>query len=359
MNTPPIFNNLETLLTGTVLKDKWLVGKSAKKTPGQTGGCFSITFECTDIKLRKSVFLKVVDVNSAIINYSRTMSIPDIMIKIAEEHNFESNLMDECKEARLHRVVVGLDHGAVQIPGFSGPVLFLVFELADGDTHKMKSITPALNDRLTSDKWWLETLHHVSTGLNQLHQKTIAHQDVKPSNILFFDSMGAKVADLGRAVKKGVTSSNLGKNGDPIHSPPELFFGIRPTEWETRYLAVDLYMLGNLLYFHFSGGLTATAGLITRLEPTFNPYNGYRGTFQNAIPALEEAFGRVVMDFRKDLVGHLPVIAADELTSILKELCQPDPEKRGHPKDKLIKHGPKFSTYRYISRFNRTSRLLP
>jgi serine/threonine protein kinase len=358
MITPPVFANLEAMLPGTLLHGRWLVGNPTKRTPGQTGGCFSITFECTDQNSKKPVFLKVVDVNSAIMSYSQTMSIPDIMIKIADEHNFESSLMDECKESNLRRVVVGLDHGSVQIPAFTGPVLFLVFELASGDTHKVRSITPALANGLDSDKWWLETLHHVTTGLHQLHQKAIAHQDVKPSNILFFDQMGAKVADLGRAVKKGAPSSNLRKNGDPIHSPPELFFGVRPAEWGTRYLAVDLYMLGNLLYFHFSGGMTATCELLNRLEPTFNPFSGYKGTFQDAVPALEDAFGRVLVEFRNSLVNHLPAKIADELTSILKELCQPDPEKRGHPKDRQTTHGQKFSTYRYINRFNRARLLL-
>lgn len=360
MTTPSVFANLEVILPGTVLHSRWLVGNATKRTPGQTGGCFSITFECTDQESKTPVFLKVVDVNSAIANYSSpTMSIPDIMIKIAEDHKFESNLMDECKESKLRRVVVGLDHGSVQIAGFSGPVLFLVFEWAEhGDTHKVKSITPALTRGLHSDKWWIETLHHVTTGLHQLHQKEIAHQDVKPSNILFFDRTGAKVADLGRAVKKGTPSSNLQKNGDRNHSPPELNFGVRPPEWGTRYLAVDLYMLGNLLYFHFSGGVTVTWDLFNRLEATFNPYSGYRGSFQDAIPALEDAFSRVLVDFRNNLVNHLPAKVADELTSILKELCQPNPEKRGHPKDHKTALGQKFSAYRYISRFDRARRLL-
>jgi serine/threonine protein kinase len=230
MSGPLNFSNLESVLPGTTLNGRWTVGRPTKATPGQTGGCFSITFECADVQSGKPVFLKVVDVNSAIMNYSNTMPIPDIMIKIAEEHKFESNLMNECKEARLHRVVVGLDHGAVQVTGFSGPVLFLVFELAKGDTHKVKSTTPALARGLESDRWWLETLHHVSTGLHHLHQKAIAHQDVKPSNILFFDQAGAKVADLGRSVKKGVLSSNLRKNGDLLVQATLSCLGMPSTE---------------------------------------------------------------------------------------------------------------------------------
>ena len=43
------------------------------------------------------------------------------------------------------------------------------------------------------------TLHHIAVGLQQLHGEGIAHQDLKPSNVLFFETFGAKLADLGCA----------------------------------------------------------------------------------------------------------------------------------------------------------------
>lgn len=362
MSNNTLFTPLEKTLPGMVLKERWLVGKPiGKGLHGSTGGYFSITFECTDQNSGKSVFLKVVDVIGATQRYSNQMEVADILVKIGEEHKFESFLMDECAEARMSRVVVCLDHGAVTDPGFQGPVLFLVFELAKGDTHKFRSTTPSLADSNVSDKWWLETLHHVAVGLNQLHQRAIAHQDVKPSNVLFFEEQIAKVADLGRAVKRGVSSSNLAKNGDLQHSPPELFYGYRPSEWGARYFSVDLYMLGNLLYTHFSGGETATVSLFNRLEREFipAPYGFYDGTFNDVIPALEEAFGRIVLDFKDHFVIHLPENVADQLTTIFSNLCQPNPEKRGDPKDHQAKHGRRFSTQRFISRFRRARLLLP
>lgn len=35
--------------------------------------------------------------------------------------------------------------------------------------------------------------------MNQLHTHSIANQDLKPSNVLFFEAFGAKVGDLGCA----------------------------------------------------------------------------------------------------------------------------------------------------------------
>jgi serine/threonine protein kinase len=354
----PSFAGIETFLPGQIINGRWKVGSATGTTdPNATGGFFSKTFHCTDITTGKPVFLKVVDVFKAISRYSGTMPISDILVKIGQEHRFESNLMEECKEARLRRVVIALDSGDTTIPGYSGPVMFLVFELAEGDTHKIKDATPALAIQRNSDKWWLDTLHCVATGLFQLHGKMIAHQDVKPSNILFFKELDAKIADLGRAVKKNKPNGNQLKNGDINHSPPEIYYGMRASEWGVRYLAVDLYMLGNLLYFHFLGGFTLTNALIASIEPTFHPYTGV--AFNDALPALEEAFGRIIVDFRDNRVNHLPAAAADGLTEVLVQLCQPNPEKRGHPRDHAMKHGPKYSTQRYISRFNTIRHMIP
>ena len=358
MPPPSLFAGIESFLPGQTINGRWKVGAASGTTdPNATGGFFSRTFYCTDVTTGKPVFLKVVDVFKAITRYNGTMPIAEILVKIGQEHKFESNLMEECKEARLRRVVIALDSGDTTIPGYSGPVMFLVFELAKGDTHKIKDETPALAIQRNSDKWWLDTLHCVATGLFQLHGKLIAHQDVKPSNILFFTELDAKIADLGRAVKKDKPNGNQLKSGDINHSPPEIYYGMRPSEWGVRYLAVDLYMLGNLLYFHFSGGLTMTNALFSRLEPTFGPHTGV--SFKDALPALEEAFGRVIVDFRDNRVNHLPVKAADGLTDVLIQLCQPNPEKRGHPRDHAIKHGPRYSTQRYISRFNAIRHMIP
>lgn len=360
MATTLPFSGIENILPGEVINERWKVGaKSSSSDPNATGGFFSVTFDCTDLETGKPVFLKVVDVFKAINLYSSQMSISDVLLKIGEEHKFESNLMNECKEARLRRVVVALESGDTRIPNYAGPVMYLVFELAKGDTHKIKDQTPEFSDKSYFDKWWLDTLHCVATGLNQLHSKMIAHQDVKPSNILFFDQLEAKVADLGRAVKKDHKSSTLIKHGDRNHSPPEILFGMRATEWGVRYLSVDLYMLGNLLYFHFSSGVPVTHAILDRLEPAFCPFRNAGIRFTDSLPALEEAFGRVVLDFRDNLVSYLPAKVADSLTAILVELCQPNPEKRGHPRDHAIKHGPRFSTLRYISRFKTLRHQIP
>lgn len=105
------------------------------------------------------------------------------------------------RERNLDRVVLAISDGMIRVPARSiagGIVQYLIFELADGD---LRSTANAAAHFETA--WLLRALHHMATGLTQLHGQQIAHQDLKPSNVLVFDSKIAKVGDLGRAALKG------------------------------------------------------------------------------------------------------------------------------------------------------------
>lgn len=52
---------------------------------------------------------------------------------------------------------------------------YLIFELADGDVRSHLDAMPAFDAAFL-----LRTLHHVATGLQQLHRAQIAHQDLNP-----------------------------------------------------------------------------------------------------------------------------------------------------------------------------------
>jgi eukaryotic-like serine/threonine-protein kinase len=103
----------------------------------------------------------------------------------------------KCKKRNLHRVVTPLANGTVKVPGGFGPlenVCYLIFELASGD------IRDEVNKFAAFDlAWCLRSLHHSALGLKQLHDAGIAHQDLKPSNVLVFSDSGSKIADLGCA----------------------------------------------------------------------------------------------------------------------------------------------------------------
>lgn len=99
------------------------------------------------------------------------------------------------------------------------PLPFIMFELADGDVRKVIAKASQIDDA-----WRFNVLHDVAVGLQQLHSKKIAHQDLKPSNVLLFDAekRGAKIGDLGRASIMGTGASHdqMTIAGAKSYAPP-------------------------------------------------------------------------------------------------------------------------------------------
>jgi len=146
---------------------------------------------------------------------------PRALEDLLKAFNFERTLLAQCKDKRLRRIVMALEDGTVQVPGNLedfGKVPYLIFELAEGDIRK------EVGKWQTFDvAWALRSLHQSAVGLEELHLAGIAHQDLKPSNVLVFPVEGTKVSDLGRASQMGASSPNDGFAipGDRGYAPPE------------------------------------------------------------------------------------------------------------------------------------------
>ena len=71
------------------------------------------------------------------------------------------------------------------------------------------------------------SLHHIAVGLQQIHGQGIAHQDLKPSNVLVFNGNNSKIGDFGRSAYKGHIPPHENNNvaGDLTYAPPELLYG--------------------------------------------------------------------------------------------------------------------------------------
>ena len=186
-------------------------------------------------------------------------------------YNFEADLLATC--SRMDRVVRALDRGEITIEGAEivPAVAYLIFEEADGD------IRSALDELGSSFDyaWACRMLHHAATGLWQMHGAEMAHQDVKPSNVLTFGRGLSKLGDLGRASLRGATAPHdeLDCAGDHTYAPPELLYRQVSPDWRARRQACDLYLLGSLTLFVFSGA-TMTAAILTFLDDGQYPANG-------------------------------------------------------------------------------------
>ena len=327
-------------LVGRVLADGWRVVREVTRTNQQTGGFFSVGYEVVSPAGRRG-FLKALD-------YVRAFKGEDpavLLNKMTADFLFERSVLNLCRTRRLSRVVTAIGDGSVDVDpsrGGLGAVQYLIFEWADRD---LRSKVDALEEIELADV--LRVLHEVSSGLQQLHGTGVAHQDIRPSNILEFDSeQRLKLADLGRSICREIVAphEHLEIVGALSYAPPEYLYGAVPPEWTDRRLGADLYLLGSLAAFLISG-LSMNALLARQLASEHN-WHHWTGKFQDALPYLWDAHARV----RYQLGALLPASRV-EVVSLVGYLTAPDPARRGHPKD-IAARGNKQSLARFISRFD-------
>ena len=270
------------------------------------------------------------------------LSVAEALKRIGNSHTFETTLADLCKSKRLRKIVRALSHGEISIDvpplgeiGFP----YVIFELGDGDTHAILKDNPIF-DYI----WWFDKMHQAAVGINQLHSIGVAHQDLKPSNLVFFGIDSAKLADLGRASFESISSPNDDRIGDFSYAPPEYYFNHTPVNRDLSCIAIDLYLLGSLAFSGVSGS-PMTSALLLRLPPSFSP-GVYSGDYDNVVPVLRKTLVEVLDDASKTL----PTQVREKFISTISYLCDPAPANRGHPKNHLGL-GSNLSMERFISSF--------
>jgi serine/threonine protein kinase len=331
-------------LLGLRLKGGWEVVELVARGPAQTGGHFSQGYIVKGNDGRKA-YLKALD-------YSEALRTPDparALEALTAAYNFERDILNLCRSKRLDRVAVSIDDGAIVVePGNEVAVVqYLIFDLADGDLRAAMAQADHLHVA-----WALRSLHNVATGLMQLHGQGIAHQDVKPSNVFFFgSSQYSKVGDLGRSASKSLTSPHeeLPVAGDLTYAPPELLYRSVSNEWTERRLGCDLYLLGSLASFLFFE-IGVTPAILARLDPGFH-WRTWQGTYGEVLPHVIDAFDKVLDGFAQSLKAGVP----EELVTIVRRLCNPDPRRRGHPKN-VVQSGNQFALERFVAQFDLLAR---
>jgi eukaryotic-like serine/threonine-protein kinase len=326
-------------LQGLVLDDKWTVQQRIESQPS-SGGFFSVPYLVQD-EAGKQYFLKAFDFSTAFRPGSDVVRVLQMMTA-AYEH--ERDILDYCKARRLSGVVVAVSHGYVQVPGttpMEGTVYYLVFELATTDVRRQVDAKSRLDSL-----WCLKILDDVTLGLWQLHRESIAHQDTKPSNVLVYPDDRCRVGDFGRSSRRGkpIWTDDLPIAGDKTYAPPELLYSYVHPDFIARRVGCDLYLLGNLAAFLFSG-VNMTAGLLSRLDQQFHPTK-WGGTYEQVLPYVQKAFELTV----QAVAPQVDDLVREEIVTIIRELCEPDLSRRGHPRG--IGKFDQYSLERYKSRFD-------
>jgi eukaryotic-like serine/threonine-protein kinase len=325
-------------LEGLTLPGGWKIGNKYVRTDGLSAGRYSIGYFVE--RNGQKGFLKAID-------YSRAAKSPDIpkaMLELTQAFQFERDVLNQCANHHMDRVISPRDQGEVTVDtSILGRVNYLIFDLADGD---VRNTLAAIE---TSEiVWRLRALHHITTGLCQLHGAGIAHQDVKPSNVLTFGQI-SKVADLGSvSINSGMGPRDAEPcKGDKAYAPPELLYGQINPEFNVRRFGCDCYLLGSLVVFFFSG-VGMTCSILSHLAPELHP-KVWSGTYKEVLPYVQDAFGKSVGDFAQEIdITSL----GSELVEIVRHLCQPDPLQRGHPTARAGPFGNPYSLERYRTQFD-------
>ena len=327
-------------LEGMALDGGWFVRERIDLSDS-TGGHFSTAY-LAESQAGTRGFVKVID-------YARAFAQPEPAREIERmtaAFNFERDLLELCSSRRLSRIVVALKSGKAVVEGapFGGVVEYLIFELADGDLRKFLDA-----DHTFSVAWALRALHHIATGLMQLHRIGASHHDLKPSNVLVFrDRQGgtvitdtSKIADLGSA---SYGPHEPFYSGDIAYAPPETLYGYSVPDQNKRRIGCDAYLLGSMIAFLFARvGITALWLAKLREE---HRWWSWRGDFHDALPYIRDAFGLAL----QDLAMHFPPPHREELARVVRQLCEPDPDLRGHPRAKTTS---RLLMERYVSIFDR------
>jgi len=328
-------------LVGLVVSGRWHVVERLERPPCATGGHFSVGYR-VESESGEEAFLKALD-------FSEALASPDparTLEPLTAAYNFERDLLKRCAERNLSRVIRVLADGSVAVGNSPGEIVqYLIFEAARADARAVRTA-----DADFDVAWAMRAMHHAATGLQQLHSAGVAHQDLKPSNVVVFRDRSSKLADLGCAAVRGSVAprDDCSIPGDVGYAPPELLYGQSLTEWNAR-LSCDLYLLGNLLGF-FVLGVSMAAALQGELHPQHRR-GTWAGSYSEVLPYVREAHARLMEKFR----NVAPSFLKDDLVILLQELCEPKVEIRGHPAERLGSRNP-FSLARYVSRFDILSR---
>lgn len=338
-------------LEGVQLDSGWRVVSKQDRPDGHTGGNFSVGYIAEGPDGQPG-FLKALDFERVL--QSAASDPARAMQHATEAFNYERDLLVTCRDAGLSRIVRLLTQGTYQTPASKGgsgtPVQYMVFELADSDVRGMAALS-----RQMDYAWTLKVLHDTAVGVKQLHGHRISHQDIKPSNVLLFQSDGAKLGDLGRSVDGRSPDTRLHETlpiaGALPYAPPEALYGYIPQDWHLRRAATDFYQFGNLAYFFFTGS-NVTAETKTRLNEA-HTWESWGGAYQEVLPYLIEAFDSVIAEFQPGLPDNL----ASELRGTIYECCHPDPHLRGisstRPNAGMLSRLDRIAAERLVSRLDR------
>lgn len=324
-------------LIGKRLQNGWVIEKCRPSFPEATGGCQSLGY----IARRNDggeAFVKLLDTT---VNEDNSDPIADLKLRL-DVFQYERRLVEKCCNHKMSRIVRAIGFGKLENETASNPVYYLIFELAECDLREQVDLDHRFNLACR-----LRVLHQTAVGLKQLHWANIAHQDLKPSNVLVFPDNETKLGDLGHAQDRNEPRPGRDTKiaADHTYAPPEQLYGHIPEDWDVRRLSADLYHLGSLAVFLFTG-IGLTPSLYGQLRPEHH-WDVWMGNYRDVLPYVREAMDAVL----DELADATDLTVREELVTLVRYLTDPEPTKRCHPRN-LAGNRARYGLDRFVSRFD-------
>jgi serine/threonine protein kinase len=333
-------------LLNLTLKTGWTVKEKIERKANHTGATFSVGYLVE--KDGEICFLKAFDFGSFLSmaqpkNGDEEIDVMDVVNDMTTAFRYERDLSRHCRDNHVTKVSFVRESGQQTVLGYSITIVpYLIFDLADGDVRTRLEFSEKLDY-----SWRFKSLRDIAVGLKQLHKIEVSHQDLKPSNVLVYKTE-SKLGDLGRSICLAIDGPYNKKafTGDWTYAPPEMMYGYYEKEWLKRVCATDCYLLGSLIVFYFIG--ISMSALLRKHIPDNFSWERWRGPFADIQTYLENAFQIALIEFGENIKKQE---YKQELTQIVKYLCHPFPEKRGHPKAIAI-NGSNYDFERVISQLD-------
>lgn len=338
-------------MAGVTLSDGWLVGSmlATGRRGGGSGGFFSVSYSVE--KEGRQAFLKAFDIFKPITDaVNRGGSMTQELLAQLSAYEAEASLHALCADRNMKRIVKILSHGQVNLTPLPGEqistVPYMIMELADrGDVRRY--IQQAQNIDLSMK---LTYLRDVASGIIQLHTVRIAHQDLKPSNVMIFSDLGAKIGDLGRASiqNKASPHDEYFVAGDRTYAPPEQIYRHQLDDWFDKRQRCDLYQFGSLISFVFFG-VPLNSVFKQRLPSELIPVEwfGPCTSYEQALPFLLQVFNETLLEWSTELPSWL----SSSLIEIIRQCGTPSYSLRGS-KRTMGMSSPNLGLDRFVSELN-------
>ena len=331
-------NNAAQNLLNLTLNSGWSVTKKIEKTDSQTGSFFSVCYLVE--KDGETCFMKAFDFTKFLSISTPGTKVVDVMSDMVTAYKYERDLSEHCKNKHVTKVSFVKVADEEMVAGYAISIVpYLIFELAEGDVRKKLDFSAELDYA-----WRLNSLHDIAVGLKQLHLVEVSHQDLKPSNILVFNT-DSKIGDLGRSMCRDIDGpyNKEAFTGDFTYAPPEIMYGYFERDWLKRVFATDCYLLGSLVVFYFTG--ISMSALLRKHIPDNFSWEKWNGTFEEIVPYLENGFSNALNEFSSNIERE---DLQSELRQLVEYLCYPFPEKRGHPKN-VNSSGNNYNMERFVT----------